>query len=103
MSILCVNIEGLNGPSSRTVPIINGTDPPVPCDSRFAEESLRMPPGPSRTETREYNPPAKVAFMPVTRSDLQADMRQANVSFGGAAVAHEDTFFAKSVHERVER
>ena len=102
MSMLCINIEVLNGPSSRTVPIINGTRAPVQCDSRFAGESLRMPPGPSRTGKKGNDPSARVAFIPAMRSDLLADMRQANVSFG-AAVAQEDTFFAKSVHERVER
>jgi len=101
MSMLSVNVERLNGPSSRTVPIINGTRPPVLCDSRFAGESLRMPPGPSSMGMKGNDPLAKVEFMPARRSDLLADMRQANVS-SDVAVAQEDTFFAKSVHERVE-
>jgi hypothetical protein len=48
------------------------------------------------------DPLAKVEFMAARISNLLADMRQANVSFD-AAVAQEDTFFAKSVHSRVER
>lgn len=47
------------------------------------------------------DPLAKVEFMPARISNLLADMRQANVSFD-VAVAQEDTFFAKSVHSRVE-
>ena len=73
---------------------------PVKVASR--ESRSEMPPGPSRTGTKGYNPPAKVAFMPAMKSDLLADMRQVNVSFG-VAIAKGDKFFAKSVHERVER
>ena len=47
------------------------------------------------------DPLATAEFIPARISDLLADMRQANVSFD-VAVAQDDTFFAKSVHERVE-
>ena len=67
------------------------------------ESRSEMFPGPSRTGTKGYNPTAKFAFMPAMRSDLLADMRQANVPFGGSAVAKGDNVFTKSVHERVER
>jgi hypothetical protein len=98
-----------NRPSSRTVPAINGTRPPVSCDSRFAGRSLIMPPGPSRAGRKAYGSTAIEAFRLALRSDESAEMRQGNVSFG-EAVAQDWVFLTRASkkefhgnHQRWER
>ncbi len=91
-----------NGPSSRTVPAINGTRPPAPRDSRLEGRSLIMPSGPSRTERKGNNSMAIAALRLARRSDESAEMRQGKVLFG-EAVAQDRVLFAKSVQEGVAR
>jgi len=85
------------------VPIMRGICRPAPRDSRFAGESLTIPPGPSRTgrNWKGNNPVEMVAFMPVRISEALADMRQGNVLFGDAveSVAQACVLFAKSTQE----
>jgi len=87
-----------NRPSSRFVPAISGTRPPAPCDSRFAGESLIIPPGPSRAGRKGKGSIAKLGLMAATMSDSLADMRQANV-LSGDAVTQDGTLAAKSIQE----
>jgi hypothetical protein len=89
-------------PSSRTVPTINGTRPPAPCDSRLAGRSPRMPSGPSRTGRKGNNSMAEAAFRLARRSDESAEMRQGNVLFG-EAVAQDRVLLAKRIQEGVAR
>ena len=79
---------------------MRGTSRPAPRDSRFAGESLTIPPGPSRTGRywKGNIPVAIVVFKAATISVALAVMRQANVLSGDAvaSVAQACVLFAKS-------